>query len=78
MITDVRITYQIPGCEACFATLETTVDGKTVTKTLNFGGNAIYPILHGAISIVNELQEMLGKEPEGHVQIPVKKKKRRS
>lgn len=75
MLEKLRLYYQKQGCEICVATIEATVDGKTVIRTMNFSGNAISGVLSGAVRVVNELQELLGQSPEGYVERPVPKKR---
>lgn len=74
MIKGIRMYYQKHGCEGCVATLEVEFEGGTVIRTIDFSGNAIGPCLFGAVSVINELQELLGQKPEGYVQRPAEKK----
>jgi hypothetical protein len=60
----------------CVATLEVEVNGQSVIKTLDFSGNATSSVLYGAVRIVNELQEMLGQEPQGFVEKKTERKRK--
>ena len=67
MIENLKLYYQTHGTEICVATLEVEVNGQTIIRTLDFSGNNISGALFGAVSVINSLQELLGKEPEGFV-----------
>lgn len=75
MISSIKMYYQTHGVETCIATLEVETINGTVIRTIDFGGNAISSALWGAVSVINELQEINGQEPLGYVEI--KKEKRR-
>jgi len=77
MISSVKMYYQKHSIESCIATLEVETSNGTVTRTLDFSGNAIQPALWGAVSIINTLQEINGDEPQGYIEIPKEKRRKK-
>lgn len=74
---NLKLTYERRGVESCVATLTAEIDGQEMIQTLDFSGNAIGPVLHGAVSIVNALQEMHGDKPMGWLEIKRTRKERK-